>query len=271
MLLKCNFDENTNIFVKTYLLNIMTYKKILFLFLAALCLKGYSQSVGEKIKAGPGMEVTKLSDKAYFYVSYDNIEGFGVVPCNGLILVDGNKAALLDTPSTSERTAILNDWIEKSLHAKLAKFIPNHWHEDCLGGMSYLQTLGVESYANQMTIDIAKEKNLPLPDHGFKDSLTLKLGDMDLCCYYPGAGHAADNIVVWIPSEKILFGGCMVKNVRAKGLGNLSDAVVDEWPQTIAKVIEKYPDARIVIPGHGNFGGRELLLHTQELLQSKVK
>jgi metallo-beta-lactamase class B len=31
--------------------------------------------------------------------------------------------------------------------------------------------------------------------------------------------------------------------------------------------MRKYPDARIVIPGHGAYGGRELLLHTRELLQ----
>lgn len=121
-----------------------------------------------------------------------------------------------------------------------------------------------------MTIDIAREKSLPLPDYGFKDSLTVKLGNMDLCCYYPGGGHSADNIVVWIPSEKILFGGCMVKSVKAKGLGNLSDAVPNEWTSTINKLITRYPDVNWVIPGHGAIGGKELLLHTQDLLQNKL-
>ncbi|WP_394700380.1 subclass B1 metallo-beta-lactamase [uncultured Bacteroides sp.] len=247
----------------------MKLKQTILIIVAVASFNVYAQPVAEKTTVGPGMEVTKLSDKAYFYVSYDDMGSFGVVPCNGLILVNGGEAALLDTPATDERTAILVDWIKNTLHAKLTKFIPNHWHSDCMGGLSYLQKIGVESYANQMTIDIAREKKLPVPDHGFIDSLTVKLGDMDLCCYYPGGGHAADNIVVWIPSEKILFGGCMVKDVHAKGLGNLSDAVLDEWPATIGKVIKKYPDARVVIPGHGDMGGKELLLHTQELLQDK--
>lgn len=237
------------------------------LLIGALNLNAQQVDKG-KIVVAPGMEVTKLSEHAYFYVSWDDMGSFGVVPCNGLILVDEKKAALLDTPSTNDRTALLTGWIQKHLHAKLTTFIPNHWHGDCMGGLSYLKKKGVRSYANKMTVDIARKKNLPLPEYGFADSLTVKLGGMNIHCYYPGGGHSIDNIVVWIPSEKILFGGCMVKDMSATGLGNLSDAVVSEWPSTITKVIARYPDAQWVIPGHGAFGGKELLLHTLDLLKN---
>ena len=76
-----------------------------------------------------------------------------------------------------------------------------------------------------------------------------------------------NNIVVWIPSERILFPGCMVKSLSAQDLGNTADADVSEWPRTIDRVIEKFKKASIVIPGHGEHGGRELLVHTRELLQ----
>lgn len=59
--------------------------------------------------------------------------------------------------------------------------------------------------------------------------------------------------------------GCMVKEMRSTGLGNLSDADVAAWPSTIAKVIAAFPSIVFVIPGHGLFGGKELLTHTQEL------
>ncbi|MDP4204044.1 MAG: CfiA family subclass B1 metallo-beta-lactamase, partial [Bacteroidota bacterium] len=74
------------------------------------------------------------------------------------------------------------------------------------------------------------------------------------------------NIVVWIPSEKILFAGCMVKEMKANTKGNLSDADVKAWPSTIKKVMAKFPSARIVIPGHGEAGGFELLQHTLEVV-----
>jgi metallo-beta-lactamase class B len=68
----------------------------------------------------------------------------------------------------------------------------------------------------------------------------------------------------------ILFGGCLIKSIDSNGLGNLSDAVVADWDKTIEKVMKKYPVIKTVIPGHGNFGGPELLTHTIELV-AKVK
>ena len=117
------------------------------------------------------------------------------------------------------------------------------------------------------TIDIAKTKNLPVPAHGFKDSLNLQLGSTAINCYYLGAGHSMDNIVVWIPSEKVLFPGCLVKEINAKGLGNTVDGDLKAYPETIEKVLRKFPDAKIVIPGHGAFGGIELVRHTKKLLK----
>jgi metallo-beta-lactamase class B len=81
----------------------------------------------------------------------------------------------------------------------------------------------------------------------------------------------SDDIAVWILSEKILFGGCMVKDIHSGRLGNLSDAKIEEWLPTIQKVTAKFPCAEIIIPGHGQIGGRELLEHTRMLLRQYQK
>jgi metallo-beta-lactamase class B len=112
---------------------------------------------------------------------------------------------------------------------------------------------------------------LPLPEQGFRDTLSLKLNDTEIYCYYLGSGHSSDNIVVWVPSEKILFAGCMVKDIHSKTLGNLSEANIEEWLKTIQKVIDEFPVAEIVIPGHGQIGGKELLWYTQKLLIEELK
>lgn len=228
-------------------------------------LAGYAHPATNILKVSEDITLIQLSPKAYVHVSVSEMQGFGKVSSNGLVLVDKGKAFLFDTPVTDEQTKTLADFIADSLHAKVVGFVPNHWHEDCMGGLAYLNKKKVKSYANQKTIDIAKEKGLPVPKKGFKDSLSLKLNDIEIDCYYFGGGHTTDNIVVWIPSEKILFAGCMVKEMSSKTLGNLADADVNEWPSTIDKVIDKFPSAKIVIPGHGKFGGKELLIHMQEL------
>jgi metallo-beta-lactamase class B len=118
-----------------------------------------------------------------------------------------------------------------------------------------------------MTIDLAKANSAPVPYVGFIDLLQLDLRGEKIECHFLGGGHSADNIVVWIPSEKILFAGCMVKDINSKGLGNLSDAKLDEWYPTIQKVTAKFSNVKVVIPGHGQIGGKELLEHTSKLLK----
>ncbi|HLP17473.1 MAG TPA: subclass B1 metallo-beta-lactamase [Bacteroidota bacterium] len=229
----------------------------------------FSHAQYQKISVSPDIEVIKISEHAYVHVSYTSLPQYGRVGSNGMILLNHGKAALFDTPMTDSLTAVLVRWIQDSLHAKITVFIPNHWHVDCMGGLATLQRMGVESYANDMTIRIARSKHLPLPRHGFKDSLTVLLGDAHIICRYLGPAHSMDNIVVWIPSEKILFAGCMAKELKSTNLGNTADGDVAKYPDTIAKVLHYYHDAAFVIPGHGEFGGIELLKHTLELSSKK--
>jgi metallo-beta-lactamase class B len=240
-------------------------KVIIGLFTALIQISGFSQSGLEAIKISKDVELIKLSDHAYVHVSYADLPKFGRFPSNGLILINGTEAFLFDTPVTDSLTMDLVSWIKDSMKLKIIGFVPNHWHVDCIGGLGFIIQQNIESYANQMTIDIAKSKGLPIPKYGFKDSLQLKLGDKLICCYYLGAAHTMDNIVVWIPSEQILFAGCMIKSVDSKDLGNTVDGDLTAYPKTIDKLKEKFPTAKIVIPGHGKFGGFELIKHTREL------
>ena len=148
-------------------------------------------------------------------------------------------------------TQQLLTYIQDSMHIKIVGFITNDWHEDSMGG--------------KMTMKIAKEKGLPVPDLGFTYTLTIKFGTYDLVCAYHGAAHTMDNIVVWIPKEKILFADCMVKSMSSANLGFTGDGDTDEYPLTLKKVRDAYPDSKFVIPGHGRYGGIELIDHTIEL------
>lgn len=58
----------------------------------------------------------------------------------------------------------------------------------------------------------------------------------------------------------------MVKSMNA-GKGNVADANVTEWSNTIERVAVKFPDAKVVVPGHGSYGGMELLEFTAKLFK----
>lgn len=228
----------------------------------------YAQAKYNKIAITNDIELIKLADNTYIHVSYTQSPGYGRTSSNGLIFTNNGFACLLDTPMTDSLTYDLVNWITDTMHLKITGFVPNHWHVDCMGGLGYLQSIGIDSYANYMTIDIAKEKGLPQPSHGFHDSISFKVGNESIFCYYLGAAHSLDNIIVWIPSEKIIFTGCMVKNISAVLLGNTVDGDLTAWPVTLNRILQKFPDVNIVIPGHGDAGGLELINHTLELIKN---
>ena len=238
-------------------------KRICLLLLLALThLACHSQEV---IEISSDVELVKLSDNAYIHTSYCTLPGYGRVAANGLIFIEKDQAFLFDTPWNDSLTSILVSYMVDHLGLKIQGFVPNHWHDDCMGGLGFLKSCGINSWANQLTIDIAADKGLPLPDQGFMDSLKIMLGEKSIHCYYFGPAHSMDNIVVWIPSEKILFPGCICKNLGSRNLGNISDGDMAEYPSTVDRITDRFRDAKIIIPGHGLYGGTELLTFTRSL------
>jgi metallo-beta-lactamase class B len=237
--------------------------KIFFIFLLTFVA---AHSNAQRIFINNDLQLIRLSPSAYIHVSYMNTER---VPCNGMLLVDGNKAFLFDTPASDSITRILLDYIKNVMKLEVAGFVSNDWHKDSMGGLAVLKEKGIPSYAHEMTRDSARQKGLPVHDQGFRDSLALKLGNKDILCYYLGPAHTMDNIVVWFPSERILFANCMVKELKAADLGYTADGDIKAYPYTLRKVLAKFSQAKIVVPGHGAHGSLKLVKHTLALAEKR--
>lgn len=219
----------------------------------------------EILKVSDDLRLIKLSENAYIHESFLASNEFGRFGSNGMILINKGEAFLFDTPITDSLTNQLLDYIEDTLKLKIVGFIANDWHIDSMEGLDLIINKGIKSYSNEMTRKITSEKGMPIPEVGFTDSLTIQFGNYKIYCRYLGAAHTIDNIVVWIPKEKILFADCMVKSINSRSLGFIGDGDQKAYPTTLKKVRELYSDAKIVIPGHGRFGGVELIDHTIEL------
>lgn len=222
-----------------------------------------------KIVIDKDIQLIPLQDSIYVHLTWHHHDDFGRFPSNGLIVIRGGQALMIDTPVDNDKTGRLTRYLKDSMSVAVTKLIIGHFHDDCMGGLEYLQSIGVESIANSMTIEICRETGLPVPSTPFSDTMTFDFNGEPIHCRYFGAGHSSDNITVWLPKRKILFGGCLVKSVDSRGLGNLSDAVVADWDFTIHRIIQEYPVIKTVIPGHGDFGGPELLTHTIILVENE--
>lgn len=245
-------------------------KQLLFLGLTFLFFSCKSAEVVDKSYTSNNIIIKKVKDHVYQHTTFLETEDFGKVPCNGMIVFDGKEAVIFDTPVDDATSMELISWVKDSLDCKVKAIIPTHFHFDCLGGLAAFHEQGIPSYALNRTIATAKSKNYPTPKNGFDNLLKLQVGSKEVIAEFNGEGHTRDNIIGYFPSEKIMFGGCLVKELNA-GKGNLEDANVNDWAETVTKIKGKYPDIEVIIPGHGESGGKALLDYTARLFEQSGK
>jgi metallo-beta-lactamase class B len=184
-----------------------------------------------------------------------------------MIYLNGNEAIVFDTPTNDSASAELIEWIEINQGRKIKALVVTHFHDDCLGGLKQFHNNGTKSFASHKTIELAKNTNVKvLPESGFSSAIEFKIGNQSVFASFYGSGHTLDNIVGYIPQEETLFGGCLIKSMNASK-GYLGDADISAWPKTVESIKKDLPDLKIVIPGHGNYGGKELLDYTIELFR----
>lgn len=206
------------------------------------------------------LKIKQVGENSWVHLSYLNTESFGKVACNGLIYANEEGAFIFDTPSSQEATQELITFLEKR-DIPIRGIVPTHFHHDCLGYLADFHQLGIPSYGHTLTIELSMAQGNPAPKHPFTQVRRLLLGKDSIMVRHFGAGHTVDNIVAYIPSNKVLFGGCLVKSMNA-GKGNLEDADTIHWAEAIENIKAAYPNVKTVIPGHGREGGMELLDYT---------
>lgn len=214
------------------------------------------------------LKIERTSQNTFRHISFLTTEDYGKVACNGMIVVDDNEALVFDTPVNDKDSRELIDWVKNELNCEVVGVIVTHFHNDCLGGLSEFHERQIASYASDRTIELAQLEGDDIPQNGFDNYLEIKVGTKKVHNEYFGEGHTLDNIVSYFPSEKVLFGGCLIKEVNASK-GYLGDANVNDWSETVQSVKRKYDQAEIIIPGHGEPGGVELLDYTIELFKNE--
>ena len=234
--------------------------------LAIVLAVGYHLSVAQSY-ASETLRIEQISDRVYQHTSFFDSESFGTVPCNGMIVISEGEAVIFDTPTSGAASAELIDWIEDQHQSSIKAVVPTHFHQDCLAGLDEFHRRQIPSYGYRRTIDLAQQNGVMPPQNSFDESLELPVGNQTVSVAFVGEGHTRDNVVAYFSADKVLFGGCLVKEVGA-GKGNLEDANPSAWPATIARLKKRYPKVAIIVPGHGERGGIELLDYTRQLFSA---
>ncbi len=236
----------------------MKYISTFCLFLVVVC------ALGQRVYSSNTLEINEISPGIFVHVTFLATEDYGNVACNGMVVINEGEALVFDTPTDDSVSMELINWVKTEQNAVVKGVVINHFHADCLGGLEAFHKEGIDSYANQTTINLALKNKLTAPLISFEQSLKLKAGKLVVENRFFGEAHSPDNIISYVRKQNIMFGGCMVKALKAKQ-GYLGDANVEQWSQTVKNIKSAYQKVEKVIPGHGAVGGIELLDYTISL------
>lgn len=213
------------------------------------------------------VQLTKVNDNVWVHTTYYNYNGSRTIS-NGLLVLTTKGLVLVDTPWTNDQTKELIKLTREKFKQNIVAAIITHAHIDRIGGIKTLLDNKIDVKSTQLTAQKAEKLGYAKPNPSItSDDTILSFGETKLEVYFPGEGHTADNIVVWLPAYRILFGGCIVKPLESKSMGNTTDANVKAWPNSIENLINKFSNAEIVIPSHGKWGDKQILTHTLDLLK----
>lgn len=216
---------------------------------------------------GP-VEFTKLTDDVWVHTSYKSLPEIGPFPSNGLVVKTDAGPVLVDTAWNDAQTDRILEWSEETLGAPIEHLIVTHAHDDKMGGVGALHQRNIATHGLRLTNETAKTRSLVPTRESFDlaEGQAVEIGGVEV--FNPGAGHTEDNVVVFVESTHVLFGGCLVRPGASGSLGNTADADVDHWDVAVERLEQRYAErAEHVVPSHGPPGGRELLGHTIELVR----
>lgn len=245
----------------------------------------------KEVILSPELKISRLTDEVWVVTHSFPWES------NSLIVkASDKKIVLIDTPYTNEATEVVLEFISREINPKEITAILTGFHVDNLGGTGCLLQHRIPVFGSDRTCKLIDDRSAATqkqmldwlqkpeqekyrkayvemkftkPDHVFtiEKGFFLKNGKLSFDVYFPGESHSPDNLTVYIKELNLLFGGCMIKSLESPNLGFTGDANMAEWPLSVKKVQEKYPDAKWVIPHHGSWGGVALLQHTLDLFK----
>jgi len=191
--------------------------------------------------------------------------GFVVTP-KGVVVIDA-----LGSPVLAQK---LIQEIRKITKQKIVAVVLTHYHADHVYGLQEFKRLGATIYAqreglNYLASETAKQRliasridfapwvnentRLVPADVWIDQGKTITVGGVEFRIGRVGPAHAPEDLIVFIPSENVLFAGDLVFRGRIPFVGNADSR---GWMSALDEIQKQNP--KIVVPGHGSYSTNPL-------------
>jgi cyclase len=212
-------------------------------------------------------QVLEIADGAFAYIQPD---GSWWINNTGFIVAE-HSVVSIDACSTQRRTRAYLDTIASVTSAPVTTLINTHHHGDHTYGNSEFGDVTIIGHERCRAEIISAgilgntgiwepvdwgELRVAPPTVTFTDRLRVWSDDTPLEVSYVGQpAHTTNDSLVWLPDQQVLFCGDLLFNGGTPFLlmGSVAGAI-DVLTQVLAPI-----PARVIVPGHGEPCGRDLI------------
>jgi len=223
-----------------------------------------------QLQADYPVTLSPIADGVWVHTTNYRLPGQAPIPVNGLVVVDGDEVTLVDGAWGELATVALLEKIRAETGKPITKMIVTHHHADRTAGVDAAEREGIEVFTHPRTPMLAARAGWPAPNTSVAEleapQSRIRVGRLEVA--YPGHGHASDNLVAYLPDERILYGGCAVRGAEVSTLGNIEDADMTKWRESLLWTRATYPETLTVVPGHGKGANITLIDATIALIDA---
>jgi glyoxylase-like metal-dependent hydrolase (beta-lactamase superfamily II) len=246
----------------------------------------------------PPMEAQRVSASAWYVQgasalgstanqNFISNAGFVVTPA-GVVVIDALGSPALGTRLLAE--------IAKHTDKPVTHVILTHYHADHIYGLQSLKAAGAtiiahqagREYMNSETarlrleasrIDLApwvdQNTRLVPADEWIPGGRELVVGGVRFVIVPVGPSHTPEDLVIYLPAEKVLFAGDLVFRNRIPYVGQADSR---QWIKSLDVLLSF--DAKVVVPGHGPLSTaaredmemtRDYLIHLRKVMDEAAK
>jgi len=209
----------------------------------------------------------EMADNAFAYIQATG----GLCISNAGLIVGEEIAVVVDALFTPSMTRDFQAQIRRVTSKPVRYLINTHHHIDHTLGNALFPEASVVSQVRarqeMQRVGIPTERLRPLvphfmaevegavlqlPDVTFHQRMDLHLGDREVQLLHFGTGHTLGDVLVYLPSERLLFAGDIafhyVTPIAFEGH-------ISKWIRVADRVAAMAVDT--IVPGHGPVGGRD--------------
>lgn len=204
--------------------------------------------------AAPSLTLTPLKGGVYV------VEDRYYAAENSAVYVGRDHVTVVGATWTPQTAEMLVAEIRKITPLPITEVIDTNHDPDRIGGNATFKQIGAKIIATAQIRELIEKDGaavvkqtqaaLPsypdipivLPDTVYPSDFELQNGKVR--ALYLGPSHKVDDIFVYFPEEKVLYGGCSLK----AQLGNMDGADLVEYPKTLQKL--KALPIDVIIAGH---------------------